>query len=58
MLYKWRGNYALTDEHEALHVQKVLTTSGDKKMTSIPYPFFLPNFTKTKFFRVVVSFAP
>lgn len=36
----------------------VLVTSGDFQLVSVPYPHFLPNGKKARFFRVSVSIAP
>ena len=39
-------------------IPTVLVTSGDFQLVSVPYPHFLPNGKKARFFRVSVSIAP
>jgi hypothetical protein len=36
----------------------VLETQGDIELVSVKYPFFLPDFSSARFFRVVVNVTP
>ncbi len=46
----------LTTWYDSTEEPTFLDTNGTIDLVSVPYPFFLPNFTKAKFFRVVVTF--
>lgn len=56
--YKVQFSSDLITWYDSSDIPTYLDTNGTIDLVSVPYPFFLPNFTKAKFFRVVVSFAP
>ena len=47
----------LVDWYDSSDTPIILDTDGSIDLVSVPYPFFLPDFTKAKFFRVLVEFT-
>jgi hypothetical protein len=48
----------LTTWFDSSDTPTVLETQGDIELVSVKYPFFLPDFSSARFFRVVVNVTP